>query len=1047
MQKSLILRASMITDGASFGGVLNGSGDDYRTISAKSSVDVGTLAFSNGTLRSLSRACVLNSFSIKFDQKVSLNTGGPELRWEFTPRKITNYSVNGTSITVKSTTDLASKSESKTNGGDWINSRSITLFSGSDNSVCGTDTILGFYLKGVNPAVFKYQLYMRNLSATFTYTARYYARFYNENGALANEQLLEANEYASITEVMELLEKPGYDIKWWEIVEGEGKGEFVDYPRPSVDTDIGFKPYYVPKTYSIEVYPQRTDDLPGLYVEKKVNGAWNRLTPTRTRDYVGQVYAYYSGTYGDVIRFVADGYRSDQNLVISKNQGLPVDVVCNGQPITVDEKTVDGNYYVSIQQVQDVAFPISTSAGTGGTITAPQSVPRHGSADIVVTPGVGYELETVTIDDSTQEVDGTEPLTIPFTDVTAMHSVSATFARIKIPIDLSGLPDGITVQGPNEVDYGSSQTWVFGCDGNHSLLTITVDGYNMMDPVFKQVTSFEVPLNNITESRAFCGTLTGDLVTVAIQQTTGGTVTCDDLPDGSGKFLPNVGALTFRATPDAYYNLVGWYNGAEGRTITVDVTGNLTVSADFDPAQIEIQTTLVCEEDLNFVFEKSVDGAWVPASRYVDYGDTIRIKLAYPDRPPTSRNTVLLWGDWGYETPTFVVVSAPEEGEGTEKTGTGSVTVTIVGETTVEATVKRQLFYMGGICVPQSGGKIVFSVEPNEGGRHNAETELKVSAIPAPGYYFLCWARHSGESYVDEHGGFSIDQSLDFVVPYWKNGTERTYIGIKYAHFRQIDYEVTTTADEGGTVSGGGKFHYGDQTSITIRANYGFKIKDVLLDGVSVYEDVMLTMHGGTYELKDIDASHSVEVQFGPRFFSHDRKLLDYYPPVIKSIHEIQALMAALQVQDAAMFDAASFIFENQFIETATAEGVSRWERELGIIPAPTDTLRQRKERLRIKWVPKPRFTMQWLRKWLETVCGQAVRDPVLTDYSLRVTLPGGVDWMTIFDDLKRYKPASIVLDPRVLMPRGRETLYVGTATMISNHDSPIKYTLDTRGD
>ena len=981
---------------------------------------VGVIGFDTSEIANLSSACTLTGVKLTYQQRVNPENGlsGSASGWRLRPYALKTYQKNGTSLSVSNSAALGGEKTTTEASDNWKDKTADFSLTNASAFTFGRD-MLG--VSAYAYLTYKYawqEVHMRYLSAYVTYTARYYARFYNENGALANEQLLEANEYASITEVMELLEKPGYDIRWWEIVEGEGKGEFVDYPRPSVDTDIGFKPYYVPKTYSIEVYPQRTDNLPGLYVEKKVNGAWNRLTPTRTRDYVGQVYAYYSGTYGDVIRFVADGYRSDQNLVISKNQGLPVDVVCNGQPITVDEKTVDGNYYVSIQQVQDVAFPISTSAGTGGTITAPQSVPRHGSTNIVVTTGVGYELETVTIDDSTQEVDGTEPLTIPFADVTTAHSVSATFARIKIPIDLSGLPDGITVQGPNEVDYGSSQTWVFSCDGNHSLLTITVDGYNMMDPVFKQVQSFQFTLNNITESRAFGGTLTGDLVAVAIQQTTGGTVTCDELPDGEGKFLRTNQSLHFLARATGSYSFRNWQDGSKFPNleyfINQETPSEVTVYAEFLIADCTIEYFVTGKGDFEPKIETAlasdrIDYQAYPAEGWKLQSVSGRIKASGDSWGPWQSYYLERWADGKWSTggsigndAQFRITFAKRNYRLSVSSSSDLCSVHVLNPDGTE--------FVGSLS------SIAF------------ETKLLLVAEAATGWHFYGW---------QDTGSANVER--EFVVP-------ASNYDIK-AIFEKDLFKVETKAGVGGTISNGKTVEYGDDFLIEIVGDYGYKVVDVLLDGQSVFDDVKLTKRGGTYELKDIDASHSVEVQFGPRFFSHDRKLLDYYPPVIKSIHEIQALMAALQVQDAAMFDAASFIFENQFIESASVEGVSRWERELGIIPAPTDTLRQRKERLRIKWVPKPRFTMQWLRKWLETVCGQAVRDPVLTDYSLRVTLPGGVDWMTIFDDLKRYKPANIVLDPRVLMPRGRETLYVGTATMISNHSSPIIYTLDTRGD
>lgn len=1033
MQKSISLSAKCITDGSSLLGVLNG-GSDYRTVDTRNNSSmmnpglyVGVIGFDTSEIANLSSACTLTGVKLTYQQRVNPENGlsGSASGWRLRPYALKTYQKNGTSLSVSNSAVLGGEKTTTEVSDNWKDKTADFSLTNASAFTFGRD-MLG--VSAYAYLTYKYawqEVHMRYLSAYVTYTARYYARFYNENGALANEQLLEANEYASITEVMELLEKPGYDIRWWEIVEGEGKGQFVDYPRPSVDKDIGFKPYYVPKTYSIEVFPQRTDDLPGLYVEKKVNGAWNRLTPTRTRDYVGQVYAYYSGTYGDVIRFVADGYRSDQNLVISKNQGIPVEVVCTGQPITVDEKTVDGDYNVSIRQVQDIAFPISTSAGTGGTITAPQSVPRHGSADVVVTPDVGYELETVTIDDSTQEVDGTEPLTIPFADVTTAHSVSATFARIKIPIDLSGLPDGITVQGPNEVDYGSSQTWVFGCDSNHSLLTITVDDINLMAPVFKQVQSFPVTLNNITEPRAFGGTLTGELVTVAIQQTTGGTVTCDELPDGSGKFLPGVGALTFRATPNEYKTLVKWFNDAETETITLDVDENLTVSAVFENADVLTSVSITQNKGKVIITTPGPNYGKDISTVYLKVGESVDYEIV-PDegyRLSTSSNNYLYIET---EEDDFMLPINSTTG----RFEVGNVVSFHIALYRVSYRVSAYVLppETDGLNQVVVSASVAFYNEP-----------ITISAIAAKHWYFEEWEGSSIPESVKYNPTISgLAQDIGALSPFVRSYT---------AVFLQYSHDIKTSAGAGGTITPSQSILGGSDLTVEITADYGFKIADVLLDGQSVFEDVKLTKRGGTYELKDIDASHSVEVQFGPRFFSHDRKLLDYYPPVIKSIYEIQALMAALQVQDAAMFDAASFIFENQFIESASVEGVSRWERELGIIPAPTDTLRQRKERLRIKWVPKPRFTMQWLRKWLETVCGQAVRDPVLTDYSLRVTLPGGVDWMTIFDDLKRYKPANIVLDPRVLMPRGRETLYVGTATMISNHSSPIIYTLDTRGD
>ena len=70
------------------------------------------------------------------------------------------------------------------------------------------------------------------------------------------------------------------------------------------------------------------------------------------------------------------------------------------------------------------------------------------------------------------------------------------------------------------------------------------------------------------------------------------------------------------------------------------------------------------------------------------------------------------------------------------------------------------------------------------------------------------------------------------------------------------------------------------------------------------------------------------------------RQLLEYLPPVIRNVREYQAIMKdGEQAEVAALWDAVDAAFNDQFVNSATLNGVQRWENILGIQPKGTDSL------------------------------------------------------------------------------------------------------------
>lgn len=170
-----------------------------------------------------------------------------------------------------------------------------------------------------------------------------------------------------------------------------------------------------------------------------------------------------------------------------------------------------------------------------------------------------------------------------------------------------------------------------------------------------------------------------------------------------------------------------------------------------------------------------------------------------------------------------------------------------------------------------------------------------------------------------------------------------------------------------------------------------------------------------------------------------DRKLIDYLPPVLQRVMEFAAITGAQQPEIDAAWDALNLVMDNQFIDTATEAGVTLWEQELNIVPLASDTLEDRKQRLKTAWTYGVVYTYNWLVNWLKNSCGESNPLPTIKDYTLRVSLPVSVDYLHILDDMRRYISANVLIDPLILLSKIRVPHYTGSAFRHS-----IKQTLTT---
>lgn len=159
-----------------------------------------------------------------------------------------------------------------------------------------------------------------------------------------------------------------------------------------------------------------------------------------------------------------------------------------------------------------------------------------------------------------------------------------------------------------------------------------------------------------------------------------------------------------------------------------------------------------------------------------------------------------------------------------------------------------------------------------------------------------------------------------------------------------------------------------------------------------------------------------------------DRKLIDYLPPVLQRVAEFMAITSAQQPEIEQAWGALDLIMNNQFIDTATDEGVSVWEKELNITPLNTDTLEERKRRIKTAWTYGVVYTYNWLSDWLKASCGKDNPPPSIDGYVLHIALPVSIDYVHILDTMRRYVSANILIDPRILLTTTDCPHYTGAA-------------------
>ena len=143
--------------------------------------------------------------------------------------------------------------------------------------------------------------------------------------------------------------------------------------------------------------------------------------------------------------------------------------------------------------------------------------------------------------------------------------------------------------------------------------------------------------------------------------------------------------------------------------------------------------------------------------------------------------------------------------------------------------------------------------------------------------------------------------------------------------------------------------------------------------------------------------------------------LLSYLPPVLQELEEFKQIMNTESEEFNLLVKEYQNLLSDQFVHEATENGLSRWEKILGINPKPTDTPESRRweilNRLNIK-IP---YTWTMLKNKLYALYGDSYIIKLISDtYTIQIRVPQELSDSEIrstYTMLEVIVPANMIID------------------------------------
>ena len=275
-------------------------------------------------------------------------------------------------------------------------------------------------------------------------------------------------------------------------------------------------------------------------------------------------------------------------------------------------------------------------------------------------------------------------------------------------------------------------------------------------------------------------------ITVSANPANGGTVS------GGGTYQQGQ-SCTVSATPASGYTFLRWTeNGTQVSTnanYTFTVTSNRSLVAQFQsqPQNYNIS-----------VSANPTDGGTVSGGGTYQQGQSCTVSAT-----PATGYSFVKWTE-----------------NGTQVSTNANYTFTVTGNRTLVAQFEGQSYYIATSSNPSIGG-----TTSGNGIYHYGET-CTVTATPAQGYEFVNWKENGSVVSTDASYSFTVNNGRNLV-----------------ANFALQTFEIMTSVEpaEGGTVTGGGTYNYGEEVTIVVETNEDWAFVNWTENGTVVSEDKTFT--------------------------------------------------------------------------------------------------------------------------------------------------------------------------------------------------------------
>ena len=260
--------------------------------------------------------------------------------------------------------------------------------------------------------------------------------------------------------------------------------------------------------------------------------------------------------------------------------------------------------------------------------------------------------------------------------------------------------------------------------------------------------------------------------------------------------MPTAFTITATADPTGAGNVTGGGSYNQGETCTLTATANNGYTfVNWTKDGIQVSTnpsySFTVTESANYV-------AHFSANSY-----TVEVTAS-----PTNGGTVTGGGTYNYGQSCTISATAATgytfeywRENGNYVTSQANYTFTVTGDRNLEARFSPQTYSITAHADPTEGGVVT-----GDGSYHYGET-CTLTATANTGYTFVNWTKDGTQVSTNPSYSFTVNETADYV-----------------AHFSVNTYTVSVTANpsNGGTVTGGGTYNYGQSCSIHATANTGY---------------------------------------------------------------------------------------------------------------------------------------------------------------------------------------------------------------------------------